>query len=146
MLGAPRPAGSALPTHAVSCLRTLQSRRRCLPAEPGPNINVAVNVVRGVQTDPKRRIWREPCNRGVPYSHISDTTGRFWPVSMIHVHTHLESSVKHRLLDPSSFQAHQTSTELGNKACSGLTAPYAVPAELAAVSRRHSRIHSHCVS
>ena len=98
MLGAPRPAGSALPTHAVSCLRTLQSRRRCLPAEPGLSFSVAINVVRGVQTDPKRRIWREPCNRGVPYSHISDTTGRFWPVSMIHVHTHLESSVKHRLL------------------------------------------------
>ena len=97
MLGAPRPAGSALPTHALSCLRTLQSRRRCLPAEPGPNIKVAVNVVRGVQTDPKRRIWRETSARVVPYSHISDTTGRFWPVSMIHVHTHLESSVKHRL-------------------------------------------------
>ena len=59
--------------------------------------SVAMNVVRGVQTDPKRRIWREPCNRSVPYSHISDTTGRFCPVSMIHVHTHLESLVKHRL-------------------------------------------------
>ena len=91
MLGAPRPAGSALATHALSCLQALQSRRRCLPAEPGLSFSVAINVVRGVQTDPKRRIWREPCNRGVPYSHISDTTGRFLPVSMIHVHTHLES-------------------------------------------------------
>ena len=60
-------------------------------------LSLAMNVVRGVQTDPKRRIWRETSDRGVTYSHISDTTGRFWPVSMIHVHTHLESSVKHRL-------------------------------------------------
>ena len=102
MLGSPRPAGSALPTHALSCLQALQSRRRCLPAEPGFNVEVAVNVERGVQTDPRRRRRREPSDRGVPYSHISDTSGRFWPVSMIHVHTHLVSLVKHRLcsLDP----------------------------------------------
>ena len=99
MLGAPRPAGSALPTHALSCLQALQSRRRCLPAEPGLSFSTAVNVVRGVQTDPKWRIWREPCNRGVPYSHISDTTGRFWPVSMIHVHTHFGEAPT---LDPAS--------------------------------------------
>ena len=72
---------------------------RCLPAEPGLAFSVAINVVRAVcrQGPKKADIWREPCNRGVPYSHINDTTGRFWPVSMIHVHTHLESLVKHRL-------------------------------------------------
>ena len=35
-----------------------------------------------MQTDPRRRRRREPSDRGVPYSHISDTTGRFWPVSI----------------------------------------------------------------
>ena len=35
MLAALRRAGSVLPKHARSRQRELQSRRRCLPAEPG---------------------------------------------------------------------------------------------------------------
>ena len=55
MLAALRRAGSALPRHAPMRMRALQSRRRCLPAEPDlppPTLDKLADVV---QTEPARR-------------------------------------------------------------------------------------------
>ena len=95
MLAALRPAGFALPNHAQSHLRALQSRRRCLPAEPDLAFSVAVNVERGVQTDPARRRQLAPSNLVVRHSHVSSSVGRFGPVSTSQVHPRLVSCVNH---------------------------------------------------
>ena len=54
MLAALRRAGSVLPKHARSRQRELQSRRRCLPAEPGGAAPTLVQVGRVVQAEPAR--------------------------------------------------------------------------------------------
>ena len=93
MLAASCPAGSALPNHAQSRLRALQSRRRCLPAEPGLTFSVTVNVERVVQTDPRRRWQLAPSYPEVCHVYTGSAVGRSGPISTTQVHPRLVSSV-----------------------------------------------------
>ena len=93
MLAALRRAGSTLPSHALSRLRALQSRRRYLPAEPGLAFSITVNVERVVQTDPRRRWQLAPSYPDVCHVHMSSTVGRSGPISTTQVHPRLVSSV-----------------------------------------------------
>ena len=63
MLAALRRAGSALPKHARRRLRELQSRRRCLPAEPGADSRPswARCAGRACAAPPRSNRWSERC-------------------------------------------------------------------------------------
>ena len=106
MLRSPSPAGSTLPNHALSRLRELQSRRCCLPAEPGLAFSVAVKVERGVQTDLMRRRQCAPCDLDVRNMHTSSTAGRPEPALTTQVPPQLVSCWNHgnlRQLPSSSY-------------------------------------------
>ena len=79
LLAALRRAGSALPRHAPMRMRALQSRRRCLPAEPDlppPTLDKLADVV---QTEPARR--RETWPDGPEGANMA--RGQFLTVAVI---------------------------------------------------------------
>ena len=78
MLAALRRAGSALPRHAPRRMRALQSRRRCLPAEPDLPPPTSASCSHVVQTEPARRLARPGQSlrlslpaAGLPHSYYS---------------------------------------------------------------------------
>ena len=144
MLAALRRAGSVLPKQARSRQRELQSRRRCLPAEPGGAAPTLVQVGRVLQAEPAQHPHDQtdgPEGADMPRGQslavtVAASTRQTWFQQLTSGNCGIFCQL------PSSLHVDGRQSE----ACSGLTASPTVPGELAAVSRRPTCIHPHRVS